>query len=152
MTLYASLEKKRTFCPEPGVFASRRIERTDPYCLLRSSGVMGCWARRVGVGDVARASSADCLLSASIEPEPVYREHAEDMRKRKDIRLMAACICIADGLLSFVPKMDLTELNGCVPNSPAVGDVNDMFDAVVHSQRCQSKVTLTMKTNEEDDG
>ena len=33
ITRYASLEKKRTFCPEPGVFLSRKMERTEPYCL-----------------------------------------------------------------------------------------------------------------------
>ena len=91
---------------------------------------MGCPARIVGVGEVARASSADALLSASMEPEPDTKIRWLRVDNSYDnVRRKAACICIADGLLSFVPKMFLTELNGCEPNSPAVGDVKDMLDA-----------------------
>lgn len=38
MTLYASREKKRTFCPVPGVLGSRRMERTDPMRSFRPGG------------------------------------------------------------------------------------------------------------------
>ena len=44
MSLKASLEKNRTFCPVPGVLGSRRIERIELLASLRETGVLG-WTR-----------------------------------------------------------------------------------------------------------
>lgn len=41
ITLYASREKKRTFCPVPGVFGSRRIDRTEPSLLSIGESIEG---------------------------------------------------------------------------------------------------------------
>lgn len=80
ITRYASLEKNRTFCPEPGVFRSRRIERTEPYCLYRSVGVWGAGigADR-GAGDVGRVVSTECLLRASSDPTTIHEGLVHEM-------------------------------------------------------------------------
>lgn len=60
----------------------------------------------MGVGDVARVSSADCLLSASFEPEPIKCKPVEIVKKEAIQRTSHSGLHLHSGRPPFLGPED----------------------------------------------